>query len=140
MRPYIRFVALTALILLIGGATLIVPIGSGGSPDAEAQTNDSGKKEALSGTLDVVRGDPRRGSDEDEQHKTRYLLTDNKGKTTELSLDESKTKPLGGPSALDRKRVKVEGTRGAEDQLEVSSVQYEQSADATAAATQEPTS
>lgn len=39
----------------------------------------------------------------------RYSITDDQGKTTTLLLDEELAKPLGGPLALDRKRVILSG-------------------------------
>jgi hypothetical protein len=41
----------------------------------------------------------------------RYVLIDAQGRWTELVLDESRMKPLGGPLALNRKRVTIVGER-----------------------------
>ena len=82
-------------------------------------------------------GETRTRTRVDDEHKTKYLLTDDEGKTTELSLEESKTRPLGGLLALDRKRVKVKGTKKADERVQVDSIQYEQAADA-AKASEEP--
>ena len=38
-----------------------------------------------------------------------YFITDDQGITTRLLLDEEITTPLGGPLALDRKKVTVSG-------------------------------
>ncbi len=43
----------------------------------------------------------------DEAH---FFFTDDDGRTWELSIDEAELVPLGGPLALDRKRVEIEGT------------------------------
>ena len=43
--------------------------------------------------------------------RTRYFLTDDQGRWTELLLDEEMAKPLGGPLAFNRKRVKIVGER-----------------------------
>lgn len=44
--------------------------------------------------------------------RTRYFLTDDQGRWTELVLDEEMAKPFGGPLAFNRKRVKIVGKRG----------------------------
>lgn len=40
----------------------------------------------------------------------RYFLTDEQGTTTELLLDEALARPYGGTIAIDRKRVRIQGT------------------------------
>ena len=39
----------------------------------------------------------------------RYFITDRKGVTTEILLDAAVARPVGGPLALDRRRVTVRG-------------------------------
>jgi hypothetical protein len=43
--------------------------------------------------------------------RTRYFLSDDQARWTELLLDEEMLKPFGGPLALNRKRVKIVGER-----------------------------
>jgi hypothetical protein len=43
----------------------------------------------------------------DEAH---FFVTDDEGRMWELSIDEAELVPLGGPLAIDRKRVEVQGT------------------------------
>ncbi len=116
----------------------MAPVGAGGLSVAKAQTGgSSGQQETLSGRLSVVRGDPRPGSG-DERHRTRYLLTDNRGGTTELLLDAGKAETLGGPLMLDGKRVDVRGTEMAGGRVRVGSIRYERSSDAMRAREGEP--
>ena len=56
-----------------------------------------------------------------------YSITDDQGQTTRLLLDEELTKPLGGPLALDRKRVTVSGeiVNDPQGALRVLSIRFE---------------
>jgi hypothetical protein len=45
------------------------------------------------------------------ESKTRYVLIDDQNQWTELLLEEGLTKPLGGPLALNRQRVRVAGEK-----------------------------
>ena len=66
------------------------------SPLAEAE------EVSLSGWFTVIWND-----------RTRYFLSDDQGLWTELLLEEEMVKPLGGPLAVNRKRVKIVGERVA---------------------------
>lgn len=56
-----------------------------------------------------------------------YSITDDQGQTTRLVLDEELAKPLGGPLALDRKRVIVSGeiVNDPQGALRVLSIRFE---------------
>jgi hypothetical protein len=60
----------------------------------------------------------------DEPH---YSITDDKGQTTQLLLEDEIAKPLGGPLELDRKRVTIIGEITSEfpETIRVLSVQFE---------------
>jgi hypothetical protein len=55
-----------------------------------------------------------------------YSITDEQGQTTQLLLEEAVAKPLGGPLALDRKRVTILGevVNGSPRIVRVISVQF----------------
>ncbi len=57
----------------------------------------------LTGWFTVVRGD-----------RTRFYLTDDAGKATELLVPDALWGTLGGPRAYDRRRVRVTGAPAAE--------------------------
>lgn len=80
------------------------------SPPGEAQ------EVCLSGWFTVIWND-----------RTRYFLSDDQGRWTELLLDEKMLKPLGGPLALNRKRVKIVGERvtASPEAVRVLSVAFE---------------
>ncbi|MDD2923468.1 MAG: hypothetical protein PHQ36_14375, partial [Anaerolineales bacterium] len=56
-----------------------------------------------------------------------YSITDDQGQVTKLLLDEELAKPLGGPLALDRKRVTISGEFVSDPQgaLRVLSIRFE---------------
>ena len=56
-----------------------------------------------------------------------YSITNDQGQTTQLLLDEELAKPLGGPLALDRKRVIVSGeiVNDPQGALRVLSIRFE---------------
>lgn len=66
----------------------------GASPPAEA------REVSLSGWFTIIWND-----------RTRYFLTDDQGRWTELLLDEELAKPFGGLLALNRKRVTIVGEK-----------------------------
>ena len=55
-----------------------------------------------------------------------YFITDEQGQTTQLLLEEAVARPLGGPLALDRKRVTILGEVVSESPriVRVTSVQF----------------
>lgn len=56
-----------------------------------------------------------------------YMVVDDAGRSTELLLSEEVTRTLGGARALDRKKVKVTGTRSSQPPgaLRVSAIQLD---------------
>lgn len=42
-------------------------------------------------------------------HQTRYVLIDDRGRSTDLVLDEELLRPFGGPLAFNRRRVRIVG-------------------------------
>ena len=58
--------------------------------------------------------------------EAQYFITDEQGQTTQLLLEEAVARPLGGPLALDRKRVTILGevVNGSPRIVRVTSVQF----------------
>ena len=67
---------------------------------------------SLSGWFHIIWADRPSGSH--PEPATRYILIDDQGQWIRLLLEESLVKPLGGPLALNRKRVKIMGARVSE--------------------------
>jgi hypothetical protein len=80
--------------------------------------------------INVVWGDPRPGSG--RRPTVDYALTNTRGQSTELLLGQRLTKPIGGPQALDGKRVEVVGTSKADGQIRVESIELAQAEEAAA--------
>lgn len=77
---------------------------TGGSADAPSGHTQSNKAQeiSLSGWVTVIWND-----------SVHYILSDDQGRWTELLLDEEMAQSLGGPLALNHKRVKIVGERTA---------------------------
>jgi M6 family metalloprotease-like protein len=143
LRAFMILATVMVAIFLAGGAALMAPLDPNGSV-AQAQTEDPerARMETLSGTFHILWGDPH--PDSGGNAKTETVLVDDQGRQTKLSLEEGQTKPLGGPLALNGKRVKVQGTRNTginvpgteqtDDRVRVVSIQFEQPEDAAKAA------
>ena len=96
------------LILVLGGAC------APAAPPPPGETAVPGTAVVLTGTFHVVWGE-----------SATYLLTTDAGRTTTLVLDPELTRPLGGPQALDRRRVRITGRSGpgVGDTLHVTTLQ-----------------
>jgi M6 family metalloprotease-like protein len=108
-----RVIALSAALLL---ATMVGGMGfSGGEPVgasvAEAQSSQDAQ---LSGIFAARYGDTleedSRGEHLDGVHKVEYVLTDDRGRETELQMKEEVAEPEGGTLELVGERVIIEGT------------------------------
>ena len=75
---------------------------------AQPQPQTVSEKGSVTGTFTVQSGDPQPGTV--AAHQYRYTVTDDGGQDYTLSFDEALIADAGGPRALDRKRVAVEGT------------------------------
>lgn len=92
--------------LLVGLAWLVCGCAGTSAHASELGTNASGQSSSadpdaittLRGWFNIVWNG--------EAH---FFLTDDLGRTWELNIDEAELIPLGGPLALDRKRVEIEG-------------------------------
>jgi M6 family metalloprotease-like protein len=89
----------------------------------------------LTGWFHTRWGDPRGGIG---SARVRHELVDDQGHVTELSLDASNVAQLGGPLALDRKRVRVAGERTASGRLQARSIALEPASGAATAAAAAP--
>ncbi len=108
------FVLLTAMVI----AALLVGVASA------AQAQSSRGKETLTGVFSERVGDDfvRKGP-----HKSEYVVTDNRGKTTKLNIDSKRVaEAAGGTRELNGKRVIVKGTRVSEDKLKAEKIQRDQ--------------
>lgn len=83
---------------------------------AAAIAQEDQKTETLSGTFNVLWGDPKPGENADPD--ALFNLT-NAGGSTELLLDRSDTASLGGPQAMSGEKVEVAATEAPGDAVEV---------------------
>lgn len=88
---------------------------------AEAQT-DRAEQVSLSGVFGVITGDPRSESPPEFE----YVLTDEQGRWTDLSIDEKLIEREGGTDALDGEQVEVVGTGVPDEEIKVRSIELEQ--------------
>ncbi len=77
---------------------------------------------SLSGWLHTQWGDPQGGKG---LGRVRHELVDDRGRATELVLDEGLAARLGGPLRLDRKRVRIEGEDLGGGRVQVRSLELE---------------
>ena len=96
-----------AVVALVVGAALgcrpaATPAGGAAGVPAAASAAEPDSTVSLAGWFQTVWGDT-----------PHYLLVDDTGRSTELLLSEEVARPLGGPRAIDRKRVRVRGTKVA---------------------------
>lgn len=89
-----------AAVLCLPGVGMAATGGELGAPCTSAPPAAESQEISLSGWFTVIWND-----------RTHYYLSDGQGRLTELLLDEETVKSLGGPLALNRKRVKVVGKR-----------------------------
>lgn len=105
------------LSLILAGLALSACTAAGSTPPPqEASAPDSAV--VLVGTFHTVWG-----------AEPTYLLTDDAGRTTTLLLDPELTRSLGGPQAIDQRRVRVVGrpAPGAEEALRVTTLELDSS-------------
>ena len=108
-RRRLAVTALLALSLVLSG------VGSGRAPVAAAQVPARSESAAqaqdvtLTGELLAIWGDPAPGAK--IKKDVIYTLFDDQGQTTELELDENVARAAGGPLALVKKRVELQGDR-----------------------------
>ncbi len=75
--------------------------GRADAPSGHTQSNEP-QEVSLSGWVTVIWND-----------SAHYVLSDDQGRWTELLLDEETARSLGGPLALNHKRVRIVGERAA---------------------------
>jgi len=76
-----------------------------------AKAGASERPSQTKGLLNILYGDPPPRSK--GKRAILYMLTDKNGRRSQLLLDKKETWPLGGPMALNRKQVMVDGSRVA---------------------------
>lgn len=88
-----------------------VPFAIADGPDAGGYVGegDSQKYESLSGTLSVIWADTFNGGN--VTASVRYVLVTDEGRWINLQIDDNEVARLGGPPAMDRRRVRVTGNR-----------------------------
>lgn len=94
------------------------------SGDALPQLSQ-GSPRSISGWLHTQWGDPRGGRGSAHM---RHELIDDRGRATELLLDEGLLARLGGFRALSRKRVRIDGQEMAPGRIQVRSLELERAA------------
>lgn len=114
-RAYVT--ALVAVAAVVGCRAAATP--AAGARDASAAAMSVAMMDStlsLTGWFQTVWGDT-----------PHYMVVDDAGRSTELLLSEEVTRTLGGARALDRKKVKVTGTRSSQPPgaLRVSAIQLD---------------
>jgi M6 family metalloprotease-like protein len=101
------------------------------APNTAAPDLTAAAPSARSGWFHTQWGDPRgsRGA-----AQVRHELVDDRGNATVLELDEGLLARLGGPLALDRRRITVDGAPSADGRLAVRSLQVVRGAQPVAGA------
>ena len=134
------FVSLALLLTLLRGEAAPTAAQAPQPPDTHrAGVGQSGQEVSLSGWFSIIWGDPEPGSNREPVEI--YMLTDDTGHSTQLSLTEQLARPLGGILALNGRRVTIEGTWSSASPevteapaLKVRSIQFGADAKATGAA------
>jgi M6 family metalloprotease-like protein len=102
------------------------------APSGESSPQLSqGSSRSISGWLHTEWGDPRGGRG---SALVRHELIDDRGRATELLLDEGLLARLGGSLALSRKRVRIDGQEMASGRIQVRSLELERAAGPAGAA------
>ena len=91
------------------------------SGDSSPQLSQ-GSSRSISGWFHTQWGDPRGGRG---SALVRHELIDDRGRATELLLDEGLLARLGGSLALSRKRVRIDGQEMAPGRIQVRSLEFE---------------
>jgi hypothetical protein len=108
---------------------VFMAMGVGDLPTVSAEPRDStpstgqlapSQDLTLSGELLAIYGDPGAGSK--LKHTVTYLLFDDQGQTTELEIDDKAAQPAGGPQALVKKRVQIEGEAAGPKKVKVKQI------------------
>jgi hypothetical protein len=88
------------LVILGGGCFPVLPNDNLGPSSKADQSMAPLEQVSVAGWFHVIRNG-----------KTRFMLIDDQGRWSEILLDEALARPLGGPRALNQKRVKIVGER-----------------------------
>jgi M6 family metalloprotease-like protein len=106
------------------------------SPSNESSPQlTQGSSRLLSGWFHTQWGDPRGGRGPARMH---HALIDDQGHSTELALDEGLAAGLGGPLALDGKRVRIDGEEVGAKRVQVRSLELERPPEPAGAGGAEP--
>jgi hypothetical protein len=116
-----RLVPILAVLAVVAAFAAAGPAGAQQAAPPAAQPV-TGQRASSSGTLTALWGDPEPGSGRPAAQL--FALTDDAGRTVSVDLGRAAER-LGGPLALDRKRVTVTGTVTAPGRLRAESVAVE---------------